>query len=107
VEIIDFKTEKQDGMYSADYQRQLRYYAIACLESLNMKPEKAFVHHLDQDNPSGEYTEVDISEPRLREARDEIRTVVSKITDKEFPPSPSSAKCVNCDYSRICRYGVR
>ena len=107
VEIIDFKTEKQDGMYSADYQRQLRYYAIACLESLNMKPEKAFVHHLDQDNGSDEYSEVDISEPLLQAAKEEIKSVVSKITGGEFSPSPSPAKCGECDYSRICSYRVR
>ena len=107
VEIIDFKTDKQDGVYSADYERQLRYYVIACLESLNMKPEKAFVHHLDQDDPSKAYTEVDISEPRLQAAKNEIRTVVSKITGGEFPPSPSHSKCAECDYHRICSYGVR
>ena len=107
VEIIDFKTEKQDGAYSADYERQLRYYAIACLESLNMNPEKAFVHHLDRNDPSNEFTEIDISEPKLREARDEIRTVVSKITDKEFYPSPSPTKCAQCDYSRICSFRTR
>ncbi|WMT45425.1 MAG: ATP-dependent DNA helicase [Cuniculiplasma divulgatum] len=107
VEIIDFKTEKLDGAYSADYERQLRYYAIACLESLNMKPEKAFVHHLDQDDPSKAFTEVDISEPRLQAAKNEIKTVVSKITGREFPPSPSSSKCAECDYNRICSYGAR
>ena len=104
VESIDFKTEKLEGVYSADYERQLRYYAIACLESLNMKPEKALVHHLDQGDPSKEYTVVDISEPKLQEARDEIRNVVSKVTGREFPPSPSPEKCGECDYNKICSH---
>ena len=106
VEIIDFKTEKLEGVYSADYERQLRYYAIACLESLNMKPEKALVHHLDQGDPSKEYTVVDISEPKLQEARDEIRNVVSKVTCREFPPSPSPEKCGECDYNKICSHNA-
>lgn len=107
VEIIDFKTEKQDGVYSADYQRQLRYYAIACLESLNMRPDKAYVHHLDQDDVSKQYTEVDISEPQLEQAKTEVRNVVSKITAKEFIASPSGQKCRECDYVRLCSYGSR
>jgi DNA helicase-2/ATP-dependent DNA helicase PcrA len=107
VEIIDFKTDKLDGAYSADYERQLRYYAIACLESLNIKPEKAYVHHLEQDDPSKKYSWVDISEPKLLEAKAEIRNVVSKITSRKFPPSPSPAKCKECDYYRICSHGSR
>ena len=106
MESIDFKTEKLEGLYSADYERQLRYYAIACLESLNMKPEKALVHHLDQGDPSKEYTVVDISEPKLQEARDEIRNVVSKVTCREFPPSPSPEKCGECDYNKICSHNA-
>lgn len=107
VEIIDFKTEKEDGVYSADYQRQLRYYAIACLESLNMRPDKAYVHHLDQDDVAKQYTEVDISEPKLEQAKTEVRNVVSKITAKEFVASPSEQKCRECDYARLCSYGSK
>lgn len=106
VEIIDFKSEKQDGTYSADYERQLRYYAIACLESLDVKPERAFVHHLDAESPSEQYTEVDISEPRLAESKDEIKRIVTSITSGEFPPKPSEKRCSDCDYVRLCPYKV-
>ena len=104
VEIIDFKSEKKDGAYSADYDRQLRYYAIACLESLDLRPEKAFVHHLDANGPGEEYTEVDISEPKLRESRLEIEGIVRNITSKNFPPKPSEKRCSECDYTRICSF---
>jgi DNA helicase-2/ATP-dependent DNA helicase PcrA len=34
VEIIDFKMDRNDSIYQGDYDKQLRFYAIACLESL-------------------------------------------------------------------------
>lgn len=107
VEIIDFKTEKKTGIYSSDYERQLRYYAIACLESLNMKPEKAYVHHLDLEETHKKPDLVDISKSKLDETKIEIRSVVSRITEGNFPASPSHDKCVNCDYLRICKYSSK
>lgn len=103
VEIIDFKTEKKGGIYNADYERQLRYYAIACLESLNYKPEKATVHHLDvtEGDP---YDHVDISDRYLTETREEVNYVVSKIISKDFQANPRKEKCEECDYRRLCSH---
>jgi ATP-dependent exoDNAse (exonuclease V) beta subunit len=50
VEIIDYKTEKIDGVYSADYDRRLRYYALPCNKSLSLKPQRAIVYHLADDS---------------------------------------------------------
>ena len=99
IEIIDFKTEKEDGIYRADYERQLRYYAIACLESLGVKPVKALVHHLDENRDPDE---VDISEPYLKSTRDEIKQSVDSILEKDFNAMPGSNKCEECDYRLIC-----
>ena len=52
VEIIDFKTDRNDSIYQGDYDKQLRFYAIACLESLGLRSERAHVHHLDRNTRS-------------------------------------------------------
>ena len=107
VEIIDFKAEKSEGIYSSDYDRQLGYYAIACLESLKMKPQKATVHVLDAGSEGEEPREVDISDSALHSARKEIETTVSRIRAKEFPALPDHEKCSECDYNQICSYRAK
>ncbi len=101
VEIIDFKTEdaKQDEVYSLDHAKQLRFYAIACLKSLGLTPEKACVHHLDGKTNKKDY--VDISDVHLANTKDEIRSDVASILSKKFPARPSLA-CKECDYHHIC-----
>lgn len=100
VEIIDFKTEKQNGVYAVDFEKQLRYYAIACLESLGLKPKKAFVHHLDENKKS----EVDITEKNLDKTKEDIKKQVSSILTKTFPAKPEKSICSECDYMMICPY---
>lgn len=98
VEIIDFKTEKKDGAYEVDHERQLRYYAIACLNSLGLKPKRAYVHHLDTNKQDL----VDISEEHLDKTKAEIKIHVNAVLNRDFPPDPRRNKCNNCDYERIC-----
>ncbi len=100
VEIIDFKTEKQAGVYAVNFEKQLRYYAIACLESLGLKPEKAYVHHLDENKQS----EVDISQNHLENTKEEIKKQVNEILDRQFPAKPNKEICADCDYKMICPY---
>lgn len=107
VEIIDFKAEREEGIYSSDYDRQLRYYAIACLESLKMKPQKAVVHILDAGADGKESREVDISDTSLISTRHEIEETVSRIRTREFSASPDHKKCKKCDYIKICSFRAR
>jgi len=100
VEIIDFKTDKKDGVYNLDHDKQLRYYAIACLRSLGLKPEKAYVHLLDQDKKHY----VDISENKLDKTKIEIKKQVGRILDDRFPAKPSKRNCEMCDYRGICHH---
>ena len=81
VEIIDFKTDRNDSIYQGDYEKQLRFYAIACLESLGLRPQRAHVHHLDQNTRSY----VDITEAKLNEVRNGITNQISEIMNKKFP----------------------
>ena len=98
VEIIDFKTESNsDTIYTLEYDKQLRLYTIACMESLGLNPQKACIHRLD-DNER-EY--VDISEPKLLETKNEVNDSIKKILTKKFIPKPSK-NCEKCDYKYIC-----
>jgi DNA helicase-2/ATP-dependent DNA helicase PcrA len=100
VEIIDFKTDRNDSIYTPDYQEQLRFYAIACLESLGLKPKGAYVHHLDGD--AKDY--VDISKKTLRRSEKEVGTTVSHILAKKFKAKPSKHNCPQCDFRQICSF---
>lgn len=98
VEIIDFKTEgNTERLYQLDYEKQLKLYAVACLESLGLNPQKAFVHHLDDNSLS----EVDISNEKLVLTKEEVIRSVNKILSKDFVPCPSK-NCEECDYRLIC-----
>ena len=100
VNILDFKTEKEDGIYSVDYERQVRYYAIGCLESLGLKPSKAYVHSLDGDRMK----EIDISDDRLVDTKKEIGKQVDSILAKKFKATPRKSHCQGCDYRDICSF---
>lgn len=97
VEIIDFKTENDSSLYRLDHEKQLRLYAIACLESLGLSPQKACVHHLDEDKR----VYVDISKKKLEETKYEIKNGINNILNKKFIPKVSK-NCKNCDYGYIC-----
>lgn len=108
VEIIDFKADRSgdrngigdgdEGIYDTDYQKQLRYYTLACINSLNLHPQKALIHHLD----SGKVDEVDISSRQLEETKLEIENSVKSILNRDFTPKPDKQKCYVCDYRILC-----
>ncbi len=100
VEIIDFKMDRNDSIYQGDYDKQLRFYAIACLESLGLRPERAHVHHLDRNTRSY----VDITQTKLDEVKNEIGNQVFSIMNRKFPPMPEKSICGKCDYQVICPF---
>lgn len=102
VEIIDFKTESnsKNEVYILDYHKQLRLYAIACLNSLGLSPEKAYIHHLDVLG-TNKREEVDISSENLEKTKSEIVTSIDEIFNKNFIPKPCE-NCELCDYNHIC-----
>jgi DNA helicase-2/ATP-dependent DNA helicase PcrA len=104
VEIIDFKTEKKDGVYKLDHEKQLRFYALACMKSLGLNPKKACVHHLDKNRNIKDY--VDISEPQLESTKKIIRNNVKTILKKQFKAKPSKV-CKECDYKFVCPHKGR
>ena len=100
VDILDFKTEKEEGIYSTDYEKQVRYYAIGCLESLGLKPSKAYIHSLN----GNKIKEIDISNEKLIDIKKEIKNQVNDIHLKKFDAKPDESNCQGCDYKNICSF---
>jgi DNA helicase-2/ATP-dependent DNA helicase PcrA len=98
VEIIDFKTEKEiDRLYQENHELQLKLYAIACMKSLGLNPQKACIHHLDGNKK--DY--VDITPPELEKAAEEMSDAISNIISGGFNSQPSG-NCADCDWQKIC-----
>lgn len=102
VEIIDFKTDRQndDGKYDVDYSDQVRFYAFAASESLGYVPERAVIHHLDSDTKEM----VDISIDAQMQTMERFSSRVNRILEGNFTPSPEKSKCSGCDYRAICSF---
>jgi hypothetical protein len=67
------------------------------MKSLGLNPQQACIHHLDGN--SKDY--VDISQPELDKAGEEMNGAISKIINGNFSPKPSKS-CSDCDWQRIC-----
>ena len=105
VEIIDYKSEeKTEGEYQMDHEKQLRYYALACKDSLDMNPSSAWVHHLSETDPAKRKSMVDISDRLLESTKKSIDQQVENVLSKNFDANPRNKKdtCKECDYSLIC-----
>ena len=98
VEIIDFKADKEDGVYDPNYSEQIRFYSYAARHSLVIRPAKAIVHHLDTNRK--DY--VDIGDEKLEKTREGIESKVDSILDSKFEATPENTKCGMCDFRAIC-----
>ncbi|PTD94493.1 hypothetical protein C9439_02160 [archaeon SCG-AAA382B04] len=97
IEIVDFKNKEESEM-ATDYEKQLKLYAIAALNSLDLNPQRATVHHLDDNSNSN----VVIEEDELEKTEKEVKNEVRKIMHRDFPKMPSKDKCSDCDFKYIC-----
>ena len=98
VEIIDFKADKEGGVYDPDYAEQIRFYSYAARHSLGIRPAKAMVHHLDTNRK--DY--VDIGDEKLEKTRKGIESKVDYILDSKFDATPENTMCGVCDFRAIC-----
>jgi DNA helicase-2/ATP-dependent DNA helicase PcrA len=110
VEIIDFKTERDEEddeeLYRQDHEMQLRLYAIACLRSLGLSPQKACVHHLDRRSKEKAKDYVDITQPELDKVAHQLNVSISNIVLGCFNPNPSE-DCGDCDWNKICPHNQK
>ncbi|MCP8323140.1 MAG: hypothetical protein L6N96_03045 [Candidatus Methylarchaceae archaeon HK02M2] len=77
---------------SVQSELQLRRYAIACIRSLDLDPQKAIIHHLDITEGKNMKSEVDISTPILDKVGNELAGNIFCIIHRSFNPKPSE-KC--------------
>jgi DNA helicase-2/ATP-dependent DNA helicase PcrA len=107
VGVIDFKTgiPEDDGELAQRIQSvdmQLRLYAIAVRNALNMEAHRAIAHFLSPDREHIRQ-EINIEEQRLDEIRDEVGQAVRNIVNGVFPRRPRNAdRCQRCDNTKIC-----
>jgi DNA helicase-2/ATP-dependent DNA helicase PcrA len=97
VEIIDYKTGKVKSKSNIKKDLQLPLYALFAEEKLGLKVVSAkyvFVEH-------GEVVEVDISDEKKKQAREQIVEIIEKIKKKNFAPTPGYL-CKYCDYNSVC-----
>lgn len=97
VEIIDYKTGKLRKQDFADENIQLDIYALACRKFLKLEPSVLSFYFLlsNQKVTTARNTE------DLHAREEKINSVVKKIKNREFQPTPGYC-CKWCDYKIIC-----
>lgn len=109
IEVIDFKTDRDDTEYQLDHAKQVRFYAHAIRASLGQVPERATIHYLDRRERDGtdsgaDKLDVDIGADKLEETKAEITKTIGMITSRRFDPVPEDSKCRGCDFKAICAH---
>ncbi len=98
VEIIDYKSGKLKDESDIKHDLQLPLYCIFAEQSLGVKVSKAKYIFVEE----GVEVEVDISQKRREEAKENVYSVIQSIKEREFGATPNSFKCKYCDYRSIC-----
>ncbi|MFZ5643050.1 MAG: ATP-dependent helicase [Bacillota bacterium] len=104
--VVDFKTmeggDEPDSNPKLDWKEmslQVQLYAKAAKEILGEKAKTGSVHLL-KDN---QRVEVPVDEQAVNAAVGNIEWAVDRIIHEDFPMRPHGDKCVECDWSLLCR----
>jgi len=101
VEIIDYKTgASKKGERDIKKPVQLLLYALATEQVLRLRPQRLTLYYID-DNKSFSL-ERDKFEPQLPKIKEKTMETIEKIISSNFPATPSSFVCHNCDFKMIC-----
>jgi DNA helicase-2/ATP-dependent DNA helicase PcrA len=100
LEIIDFKTGKQQSHFEEKYTHQVVLYTIAAQEALLKNISKAFLHYLDAEK--AERKEVVITEKKITDTKNKLKEAVEGIIGNRFPRKPEKEICSKCDWNMIC-----
>ncbi len=96
--IIDYKVSQSDERADR-YELQLRIYSDAGRRE-GFDVRAAYLHSL-----AGSKREpVAIDKPTVHDAVETAAKALTSIRAGTFPPAPSKAACVACNYARVCRY---
>lgn len=102
LEVIDFKTGKQQSQFEEKYAHQVVLYTIAAREVLQRNVEKAYLHYIDASADATKRVEVDVSEDKIKETRNLLNSGIDGIISNQFPRKASHHNCQKCDWSTIC-----
>jgi DNA helicase II / ATP-dependent DNA helicase PcrA len=100
LEIIDFKTGKQQSQYEEKYARQVVLYTIAAQEALEREIDKAYIHYLDDEQ--AERVEVNITDEKIVETKAHLSATIDGIVQSSYPRKSKKKVCRNCDWRMIC-----
>jgi DNA helicase-2/ATP-dependent DNA helicase PcrA len=96
--IVDYKVSN-DEEHEDRYHRQLAVYAAAARgEGLNVRA--GWLHELK----NGERHPVDVGTHAGAKAVSALADAVAAIRKGDYVPRPARAKCMGCDYLRLCRH---
>ncbi|MBU0614163.1 PD-(D/E)XK nuclease family protein, partial [Patescibacteria group bacterium] len=100
-EIIDYKTGTPKDKLTWDLKKQLVLYAIAAQECFDpvLEVKKLTYHYLENNSQIS----FEPSEKELQKLKDEILSVVEKITFSDFAATPGM-QCAWCDFKDICEF---
>jgi len=102
LEVIDFKTGKQQSEFEEKYAHQVVLYTIAAREVLQRNVEKAYLHYIDASAEATKRIEVDVSDAKIRETRNLLNSGIDGIISNQFPRIANHHNCQKCDWSSIC-----
>ncbi|MPM11655.1 ATP-dependent DNA helicase Rep [bioreactor metagenome] len=108
LEVIDFKTGKDNNELMHKYELQVQLYTIAAQEALGINTQKALIHFLDADKNSR--LNVQTSPDALGTAKEELSFAIQGITKATFNRDARQDKiCKSCDWCNLCpkRKGYR
>ena len=97
--MIDYKTGSTKTQSHVDASLQLRIYALACRDALDLgTPERVTLYFTESaTRMSTTRTDAD-----LDAARADILNRTARIRSGDFAATPSVDTCRWCDYARVC-----
>lgn len=98
VEIMDYKSGKPKTKATADEQLQLRIYALAARESMDLKPKRISFYYL-KSNEKLSYEPTDVE---LEATKERVMGLAVQIRSGDFTPKPDMMKCRWCDFKNLC-----
>lgn len=98
--IIDFKTGQPRTQEQCDSDLQLSIYALAAKQIYEEPVDELILLFLNEEGITERRTHR--NESQLRDAEKSITSLITRIREKDFAPTPSFPVCSRCPYKGIC-----
>ncbi len=109
--VIDFKSMEhpsaQDVFFWIDLSLQVQLYAHASKIVLGENAKTGAVHLLKEiQDRTKSRIEIPIHDDAIKAAIENIEWAVDRILNNDFPKRPSTKKCEECDFHKICSKSI-